>query len=60
MFTGGNSPENWRSYSKTVAEILPDARLITQPGQGHAPMIFAPEVFMTESLKCIDGIEAEP
>lgn len=59
-FTGGNSPENWRNYSKTVAEGLPNARLVMLPGQGHAPMIFAPDVFTTELVKCINGIDAVP
>lgn len=60
VFTGGQSPESQWEYARTVTEGLPNARLILLPRQGHAPMIFAPDVFVTELVKCINGIDATP
>jgi aspartate dehydrogenase len=43
--------------SQTIAETLPDARLATIPGAGHAPNVERPDDFAAAVRAFIDGVE---
>ena len=52
---GGDSPELFRNAAAEVDATLPDCRLVTMPGQRHAAMDTAPELFAAEVLGFLDG-----
>ena len=52
---GGDSPELFRNAAAAVDETRPDCRLVTMPGQRHAAMDTAPELFAAEVLGFLDG-----
>jgi aspartate dehydrogenase len=45
------------ALSQTIAEGLPDARLATIPGAGHAPNLERPDDFATAVRAFVEGIE---
>jgi aspartate dehydrogenase len=45
------------ALSQTIAERVPDARLATIPGAGHAPHIERPDAFARAVRAFVDGIE---
>ena len=45
------------ALSQTIAERIPDARLATIPGAGHAPNIERPDEFADAVRAFIDGVE---
>jgi pimeloyl-ACP methyl ester carboxylesterase len=45
LFVGSESPEYLRQFTESVAEALPESRLVTLQGQGHTAMNTAPEEF---------------
>jgi pimeloyl-ACP methyl ester carboxylesterase len=48
LLVGGRSPAREREYATAVAAALPDARVAVLPGQQHAAMHTAPELFVSE------------
>jgi pimeloyl-ACP methyl ester carboxylesterase len=51
---GGDSPEPFRLASEAVEQALPDCRIVVMPGQRHAAMDTATELFVTEVLSFLD------
>jgi pimeloyl-ACP methyl ester carboxylesterase len=51
---GGDSPELFRLASEAVEQALPDCRVVVMPGQRHAAMDTATELFVTEVLSFLD------
>jgi pimeloyl-ACP methyl ester carboxylesterase len=51
---GGDSPEPFRLASEAVEQALPDCRVVVMPGQRHAAMDTATELFVTEVLSFLD------
>jgi len=51
---GGDSPQLFKSAAAAVDAALPDCRLVTMPGQRHAAMDTAPELFTAEVLGFLD------
>jgi aspartate dehydrogenase len=45
------------ALSQTIAEAIPDARLATIPGAGHAPNVESPDAFATAVRAFVDAIE---
>ncbi len=52
---GGDSPEPFRLASEAAAEALPDCEVVELPGQRHAAMDTATELFVRELLAFLDG-----
>jgi pimeloyl-ACP methyl ester carboxylesterase len=52
---GGDSPEPFRLASDAVEKALPDCRLVVMPGQRHAAMDTATELFVAEVLGFLGG-----
>ncbi len=50
MVEGGESPEPLRRVAEYLHELLPNSRLAVLPGQQHAAMDTAPELFVGEVL----------
>lgn len=50
LLVGGNSAPDLRRPSGLVAAALPNSRIVEMPGQGHAAMTTAPELFLREIL----------
>ncbi len=50
VLRGGASRPSFMEAAATVAAGLPDARLVTMPGQGHTAMDTATELFVSEVL----------
>lgn len=48
MLLGGASAAAFRTTAHTVAEALPDSHVVVLPGQGHAAMDTATDLFTTE------------
>lgn len=48
LLVGGDSPLREHSNAKGVADALPNAEVVTLPGQQHVAMYSAPEVFVRE------------
>jgi pimeloyl-ACP methyl ester carboxylesterase len=44
LLTGADSPQE-QYATRALAEVLPDARLVEFPGQGHIAQAFAPQIF---------------
>jgi pimeloyl-ACP methyl ester carboxylesterase len=51
LLVGGDSPRRERAHADGVAAALPDARVVTLPGQQHAAMYTAPDRFVAEIAK---------
>jgi pimeloyl-ACP methyl ester carboxylesterase len=52
---GGDSPEPFKKAAAAVTAALPDCRLVSLPGQRHAAMDTAPELFTAEVLAFLDS-----
>ena len=52
---GGDSPEPFRLASEAMAEALPNCEVIELPGQRHAAMDTATELFVREVLAFLDA-----
>jgi pimeloyl-ACP methyl ester carboxylesterase len=52
---GGDSPEPFRAAAEAANGALPDCRLAVLPGQRHAAMDTAPDLFTTEVLGFLDA-----
>jgi pimeloyl-ACP methyl ester carboxylesterase len=51
LLLGGASPPVFAAGTHALAAALPDARVVVMPGQGHAAMDTATELFTTEVLR---------
>jgi aspartate dehydrogenase len=45
------------ALSQTIAEAMPDARLATIPGAGHAPNVESPDAFATAVRAFVDSVD---
>jgi pimeloyl-ACP methyl ester carboxylesterase len=52
---GGESPELFKNAAAAVDAALPDCRLVSLPGQRHAAMDTAPDLFTAEVLAFLDS-----
>ena len=52
---GGDSPEPFKQAGAAVTTALPECRRVSMPGQRHAAMDTAPELFAAEVLGFLDG-----
>jgi pimeloyl-ACP methyl ester carboxylesterase len=52
---GGDSPEPFRLASEAIAEALPHCEVVELPGQRHAAMDTATDLFVRELLAFLDG-----
>jgi pimeloyl-ACP methyl ester carboxylesterase len=50
LLEGGDSPSFFKSAIAAVHDALPDSRVVVLPGQQHAAMNTAPELFLREVL----------
>lgn len=48
LLVGGESPTMLKAPTEQLAAVLPDCRVVVMPGQGHAAMNTAPELFLRE------------
>lgn len=55
LLLGGNSPPFFRAAVELVRKALPDSRVVVMPGQEHAAMNTAPELFTAEVMKFLLG-----
>ena len=60
LLLGGASPPVFAAGTHALAEALPDARVVVLPGQGHAAMDTATELFTTEVLRFLTAGQAGP
>lgn len=51
FLVGGDSPARELANAQGIASALPDARVVVMPGQGHAAMHTAPDLFITEVVR---------
>jgi pimeloyl-ACP methyl ester carboxylesterase len=51
LLVGGDSPPRELRNAEGVATALPDACVVVLPGQGHAAMYAAPELFVAEVVR---------
>jgi pimeloyl-ACP methyl ester carboxylesterase len=51
LLVGESSPPRELKNAEGVVEALPDARIVVLPGQGHAAMYAAPELFVSEVVR---------
>ena len=51
---GGDSPDPFKVAGEAVGEALPDCRVVVMPGQRHAAMDTATELFTTEVLSFLE------
>lgn len=54
VLSGGESPAALRKAGEAVDRALPDSRIVVMPGQGHAAMDTATELFTTEVLRFVE------
>lgn len=54
LLVGGDSPSRELENAKDVAEALPDVRVVVLPGQQHAAMYTAPQVFVREVMRFLE------
>jgi pimeloyl-ACP methyl ester carboxylesterase len=52
---GSDSPAFLKAADKAVDEALPNCRIVVMPGQGHAAMDTATDLFTTEVLRFVEG-----
>lgn len=50
LLVGGASPPMYREGAELLRKAIPNARIVTLPGQGHVAMNTAPEMFSREVL----------
>lgn len=50
LLLGGASPARFQASTKLLQSALPNARVVTLPGQGHTAMDTAPDLFVAEVL----------
>lgn len=55
LLAGADSPARELNNAKGVVEVLPDARLVTMPGQQHVAMYSAPDLFVREVIHFLEG-----
>jgi pimeloyl-ACP methyl ester carboxylesterase len=55
LLIGGDSPAAFEEAEKAVSEALPNSRIVVMPGQGHAAMDTATDLFTTEVLRFLEG-----
>jgi len=55
LLLGGDSPAFFARGVELVQAALPDARTVVLPGQQHAAIDTAPELFVREVLAFLDG-----
>jgi pimeloyl-ACP methyl ester carboxylesterase len=55
VLSGGESPAALRKAAEVVEETLPDSRIVTMPGQGHAAMDTGTELFTSEVIRFVEG-----
>jgi len=55
LLVGGDSPLREQLNARGVAEALPDARVAALPGQQHAAMYSAPEIFVREVVRFLEA-----
>lgn len=55
FLVGGDSPARERDNAEAIAEALPDARVALLPGQQHLAMYTAPEAFVAEVVRFLEG-----
>lgn len=48
LLVGGDSPPRELRHARAVADALADGRVVLMPGQQHAAMITAPDLFVSE------------
>ena len=53
VLSGGESPAALRKAAEVVEETLPDSRIVTMPGQGHAAMDTGTDLFTAEVLSFV-------
>jgi pimeloyl-ACP methyl ester carboxylesterase len=54
LLVGGDSPAREAENARGVAEALPDARVVVLPGQQHAAVYTAPELFVSEVVRFLE------
>jgi pimeloyl-ACP methyl ester carboxylesterase len=52
---GGDSPDPFRAAAEAVAAALPNCRVVVMPGQRHAAMDTATELFTAEVVHFLEG-----
>ena len=57
LLLGGDSPSYFRETAEAAQRALPNARLVVLPGQQHAAMDTAPDLFVREVLAFLDAAE---
>lgn len=55
LLVGGDSPARERESAEAIAVLLPDARVAMLPGQQHLAMYTAPEAFVAEVVRFLEG-----
>lgn len=55
LLVGGDSPPRETRNANGVARALPDARIVTLPGQQHIAMHAAPELFVRHVVRFLDS-----
>ena len=50
LILGGDSPPFFRSAIETLKRFIPNSRIVVLPGQGHAAMETAPQLFLREVI----------
>jgi pimeloyl-ACP methyl ester carboxylesterase len=55
FLVGGDSPGRESQNAETVARTLPDARVAVLPGQQHLAMFTAPDAFVGEVVRFLEG-----
>lgn len=55
LLVGADSPSRELENARGVADGIPDGRIALLPGQQHAAMYAAPELFVSEVLRFLEG-----
>jgi pimeloyl-ACP methyl ester carboxylesterase len=55
FLVGGDSPAREHENAEAIAAALPDARVAVLPGQQHLAMYTAPDVFVAEIARFLEG-----
>jgi pimeloyl-ACP methyl ester carboxylesterase len=59
LMVGGDSPARELENASGVAAALPDARVVALPGQQHAAMYAAPDIFVREVIRFLEEESGE-